>query len=291
MSKDNKEEQIEKDKIYGYWGVIKAFASIAAISVISYKVLITPVDLKLDFPTLLSLLLAFFSVGLSALFYFKATETSNNFYDNTHKFTRDIAQLLAKMESGFGERLKHLDEGYSSVRDHLQTNGNSYSDEDSKRKIKEEKEQAKKTIEEREKIINDLLEKAHIDGAEKETVLEHLNEKERELKDSRNEIEKLKKQHVREKMHSRSNHSFINSESFKDYIEDVIVNRIGRHIILDGTMRSINNQLTDVLDELAPTFIMDLTDSGLIDEEKDLTKRGYIFLKNIVKTRRDGVGT
>jgi hypothetical protein len=53
MSIDIKEEQTEKDKIYGYWGVVKAFAAIAAISVISYKVLITPVDLKLDFPTLL----------------------------------------------------------------------------------------------------------------------------------------------------------------------------------------------------------------------------------------------
>jgi hypothetical protein len=231
--------------------------------------------------TLLSLLLAFFSVGLSALFYFKATETSNNFYDNTHKFTRDISQLLAKMESGFGERLKHLDEGYSSVRDHLQTNGNSYSNDDSKRKIKEEKEQAKKTTEEREGIINSLLEKAHIEGAEKESVLEQLNDKERELKDSRNEIEKLKKQHVREKMNSRSTKSLLSSSAFKSYAKSVIVDRIGRKIILDGTMRSTNNQLSDLFDDLSPSFTSDLTELGLIDEEKDLTKKGFIFLRKI----------
>jgi hypothetical protein len=287
MSLNNKDEQMEKDKIYGYWGVVKAFASIAAISVISYKVLITPIDLKIDFPTLLSLLLAFFSVALSALFYFKATETSNNFYDNTHKFTRDIAQLLAKMESGFGERLKHLDEGYSSVRDHLQTNGSSYSTEDSKRKIKEEKEQAKKTIEERENIINSLIEKAHIDGAEKDTVLEQLNEKDRELKDSRDQIQRLKKQQVREKMNSRSTNSLINDKSFIEYVENVIVNPIGHSLILNSTIRSINSHFSDVLDNLADPFINDLIELGLIDDEKDLTKKGVMFLKKIAK---DGLG-
>jgi len=291
MSSNNKDEKIEQDKIYGYWGVVKAFASIAAISVISYKVLITPIDLKIDFPTLLSLLLAFFSVALSALFYFKATETSNNFYDNTHKFTRDIAQLLTKMESGFGERLKHLDEGYSSVRDHLQTNGNSYTTDDSKKKIKEEKEQAKKTIEERESIINSLIEKAHIDGAEKEAVLEQLDEKDRELKDSRDQIQRLKKQQLREKMNSRSTSSLINDKSFKVYVENEIVKPIGHTLILKSSIRTINSHFSNVLDELEDAFVIDLISFGFIDDEKDLTKKGFMFLKEIARDRLGGVGT
>jgi len=94
------------------WDWVKAICTLTAVGVISYKVYLTPIDLTVDFPTLLSLLLALFSVGLAALFYFKATETSNTFYDNTNNFTKDIAQLLAKMESGFGEKLRNLDEGY-----------------------------------------------------------------------------------------------------------------------------------------------------------------------------------
>ena len=86
------------------WGVVKAFALIALISCVCYKLLVTAFQLVADFPALMSLLLALFSVALAALFYFKATETSNTFYDNTYKFTKDIAGLLVRMESGFGER-------------------------------------------------------------------------------------------------------------------------------------------------------------------------------------------
>lgn len=68
---------------------------------------------------LVALVLAIFAISLSALFYFKATETSNRFYDNSHKFTRDVSEILGRIEAGFGERLRHLDEGYSSLRDHV----------------------------------------------------------------------------------------------------------------------------------------------------------------------------
>jgi len=95
---------------------VKAISTIVVVGVISYKIYLTPISLTVDFPTLLSLLLALFSVGLAALFYFKATETSNTFYDNTYNFTKDIAQLLIKIESGFGEKLRNLDEGYAAMR-------------------------------------------------------------------------------------------------------------------------------------------------------------------------------
>ena len=71
--------------------------------VLAYKLIITPFQLTIDFLALLSIALALFSVGLSATFYFKATETSNAFYDNTFKYTKEIAELLVRIESGFGE--------------------------------------------------------------------------------------------------------------------------------------------------------------------------------------------
>jgi hypothetical protein len=81
------------------------------------QIIITPFNLQFDFPTFLSLLLAIFSVGLAAMFYFKATDTSNAFYDNTYKFSQEIAGLLVKIESGFGEKLTHLDDAYKGMRD------------------------------------------------------------------------------------------------------------------------------------------------------------------------------
>ena len=63
---------------------------------------------QFDFSSFLSILLAFFSIGLSALFYFKASETSNKFYDNTYKFNQSVSNLLSAMDSGFNEKLQNL---------------------------------------------------------------------------------------------------------------------------------------------------------------------------------------
>lgn len=67
----------EEKKTVSLWEVVKAVCSLILVSVISVKIYQTPLEFKVDFPTLLSLLLAMFSVALAALFYFKATDTSN----------------------------------------------------------------------------------------------------------------------------------------------------------------------------------------------------------------------
>lgn len=129
----------------GLWEWVKSISTLVVVGVLSYKIYLTPINLTVDFPTLLSLLLALFSVGLAALFYFKATDTSNTFYDNTYNFTKDIAQLLVKMESGFGERLRNLDEGYSSMRQSLQNYNEKPNTkvEETKKKIETEKQKWK----------------------------------------------------------------------------------------------------------------------------------------------------
>src|SRR5688500_20145424 len=81
----------------------KAIVILLLSGVVAYKMIITPISLAMDFYALLSLLLALFSVALSALFYFKATDTSNAFYDNTYKYTKDKAELLVRIKSGYGE--------------------------------------------------------------------------------------------------------------------------------------------------------------------------------------------
>ncbi len=74
-------------------------------------------DIKLSFESVLTFVIAFFSLGLSIMFYFKTEETSNRFYDNTYKFTSEISNVLATIRAEFGERLKHLDSGYSKIAD------------------------------------------------------------------------------------------------------------------------------------------------------------------------------
>ena len=88
-----------------HWEWVKSISILAIVAMGCYKLFETNLNITVDFPTLLSLLLGFFSVWLASLFYFKATDSSNAFYDNTHKFTAATSQLLAKIEAGFGERL------------------------------------------------------------------------------------------------------------------------------------------------------------------------------------------
>lgn len=68
---------------------------------------------------LLAFLLALCCVWLSMSFYLKAGDTSNRFYDNTCKFTKDISEILGRIDEGFGERLRHLDEGYAGIGDRV----------------------------------------------------------------------------------------------------------------------------------------------------------------------------
>ncbi|MCD9465736.1 hypothetical protein [Photobacterium iliopiscarium] len=76
----DKDKTIDKDE-HIFWTISKSLSFLIVICLISLKIFNSPIELKMDVPTLLSLLLALFSVGLSAIFYFKATDTSNKFPD------------------------------------------------------------------------------------------------------------------------------------------------------------------------------------------------------------------
>ncbi|PEP97011.1 hypothetical protein [Bacillus toyonensis] len=78
---------------------------------ISWKIINTNLNIQFDFNNLLSLILALFSIWLSISFYFKATDQSNEFYDNSFTLTKDLSVLLGKIESQFGENLRHLEQG------------------------------------------------------------------------------------------------------------------------------------------------------------------------------------
>ncbi|HDR2796542.1 TPA: hypothetical protein QCJ95_005279, partial [Enterobacter asburiae] len=137
------------------WDWVKAIVTVIIVIFACLKFYNATFTMSFDFIALLSTLLALFSVGLSAIFYFKATETSNDFYNNTFKFTKDIADLLIRIESGFGERLKSLDEGYTSMRSMI-TSPKSVNVAQTKEKIELEENELIKIQAERTKLIEEL---------------------------------------------------------------------------------------------------------------------------------------
>lgn len=271
------------------WEYVKAFCAIALTSVIVVKVYLTPIALTVDFPTLLSLLLALFSVALAALFYFKATDTSNTFYDNTYKFTRDIAQLLVKMESGFGERLRHLDEGYSSMRTYIQDLPSKASGdvEKTKRKLETEQQEVDKVVGERNEIIRHLVERSQLQEEEKKRVLDQLRQKEEEVREAQKEVEKINKHLLVERLRRRreTHENLVLDDGMAHFTREHVVKKISVERILNGSDSAIKKSFDRIDNDLPRGYIEDLEKRGYF--ESGLTPSGARYLRALASSMHD----
>lgn len=262
------------------WDWVKAICTLVAVGVTCYKIYLTPIALTVDFPTLLSLLLALFSVGLAALFYFKATETSNTFYDNTYNFTKDIAQLLAKIESGFGEKLRNLDEGYSSVRDYIQNNSSSSKDiDETKQKIEGEKQEIEKVLEERNKIVRKLLEQSQLQEEEKEAVAQQLAEKEQELEASQKELSRMNKKLFVERMRKREDRDI--DSGMEEFTKDFVIRELGPERTVVLPLSRIRRMVDEILKKAPHQYIEDLERHGFFDN--GINSEGIQFIRRLAK--------
>lgn len=268
---------------HSLWEWVKAICTVLLVGVLSHKIYSTQFNVTVDFPTLLSLLLALFSVALAALFYFKATETSNTFYDNTYTFTKEISELLVKIESGFGERLKHLDEGYSSMRDNLQNypgRKNEEKVEATKKKIKDEKQEIEKVASERDKIIKELVEKSQMQETEKEKVFSKLKEKENELNGAKSELEKMNRRLVIEKMKRNRVSSKSKDSGFIRFTKEHVIEQIGTDNILSLDPDTIKDMFNQHVNKFPRAYIRDLERRGYFED--GLTDDGFKFLIDII---------
>lgn len=146
-----------------------------AICGVSLTVFIALILYKKDstVESILSTLLAFFSMFISIFFYFKADEASSKFYDSSYKFMKDISVTLGKIEERFGERLNSLSDKISHF------------DKESKA-VTEEIEDKE---EDRTRFISDILEKGKYSREEMEQYKRQIEEKDRE-------IERLRRQRM-----------------------------------------------------------------------------------------------
>ena len=171
-------------------------ALLALLIILAWRLATATVDLSaFQFTDLLALLMAFFAIALSAAFYFKATEAGNRFYDNTYKFTREIALILARIEERFGERLEHLHESYTGIQrqvERVAASGGVVDPETLKEQIRQEEEKKEQSERERQKIIDELTEKAELEKAEKTEVMLRLLQLQEEVERARSEIDRLR---------------------------------------------------------------------------------------------------
>lgn len=254
---NNKSSQSERQS--NCWLYAKSIALIAISISIAFRVYDTSIKIAMDTPTLLSILLALFSVGLSAMFYFKATDTSNKFYDNSYKYTKDIAELLVKIESGFGERLKNLDEGYSSMRDHIQ-NGRVFDKDikETKSNLKAEQGDLEKTRREKEELMKKLFESSKLQKEEKETLAAELELKEKSLKESQREVARLNRRLFAERIEKREHNDDL-SRLRRQVDEHTLYEVIPKLEGLDEMgIRTFNEEMSLLIPSLHEDYLRDL---------------------------------
>ncbi len=141
--------------------IVGGIGCVMFIAILCYSILKS--EFSLD--SILSTFLAFFSIFISIFFYFKADETSTNFYNSSYEFMKDISVTLGKIEERFGEKLNSLNDKVS----HLDRISNETSEE-----IKDKKD-------DKDSIINDLMDKANLNEEEKNKYRKELDEKEAEI--------------------------------------------------------------------------------------------------------------
>ena len=122
--------------------IVGGIGCVMFIGILCYSI----VKSELSLDSILSTLLAFFSIFISIFFYFKADETSTNFYNSSYEFMKDISVTLGKIEERFGEKLNSLNDKIS----HLDRISNETSEEIEGKK------------DDKDSIINDLMDKANL---------------------------------------------------------------------------------------------------------------------------------
>lgn len=248
---------------------------IALLVVVAWKVL--NADFKIDlasfsFNDFLALVLALFSVALSVAFYFKANDASNQFYDNTYKFTKEMSEILGRIEAGFGERLRHLDEGYSGMRerlDRLPHYGATPSD------VKKEEEEIKRKEAEQRALIEDLAQKAKLAQHEKQALFANLAQTNEELEQARLELRQMQaSRHI----------SSVDATSRRTVIR-YVVGKL-KHSLpaaeadLPLSSLRVRKLFVEKRAEIADAAIEDMRKLDLLDSEDNLTRDAVALFRN-----------
>jgi uncharacterized protein (UPF0335 family) len=241
---------------------IRDIVVLAFFGVLSFKLFSMDLSLNIKeftFTDLLSMLVSFFAIGLSIAFYFKATDTSNRFYDNSYAFTREVSEILGRIEAGFGERLKHLDEGYSGIRDKFDQLP--FDNVQANAELEKEKAEIVSKEKEQKDLLENLAKRAKLAESEKKELFSQIKQVSDELEEAKRDSRRLQR-NIR--MHSVDNESRYEP---LDYLINFFNERTDPNIPRNSPRYSFRRQFHRFANELPTMLIKQLESNGFIDEE------------------------
>jgi hypothetical protein len=233
---------------------------------------------KFDFSDLLALIMALFAIGLSVAFYFKSTDTSNQFYDNTYKFTEDTAKILGRIEAGFGERLRHMDEGYNLLTNRIDKL--KVAEESQVEEIEQQQEIVKDKDKQYEQAMNELLQKSKIEANEKEKLRTQLQKAEEEKANAQGRLHALEadRMSMLEQLKRLNRRAMGSNElgEFHSIIRQIISEPFIKRLI-QAFLHGDNSKLDDIasiIKKQYPEYTTLLKESGFMDSNGKLTSKG-----------------
>ncbi|WP_416759577.1 hypothetical protein ACMGGD_16025 [Pseudomonas sp. BNK-6] len=273
-SESLKGEKKLSDKVNAVLVGGKGFVSLANIRdvallllffVIAYRLAVSEISIDFsgfNFTDLLSLILAISAIVLSAAFYFKADESSKNFYNNSYGFTKNISELLGRIEERFGAQLLSINQGYDVLNkrfDSIPFDATALKEEQRK-----EADTLKKSEEEYQKIIEDLMVKAQLDEKQMADMRASMASLAAEVDRSKGELLK----------HSVSLESYAGQEGFDGFgflSEDLYMNlsslvrRSFNGGFVGAGLKTISEHFSKlVMDgEVSPRIVSQLREAGL----------------------------
>lgn len=161
---------------------------------------------------LLTVLLSFFSIGLSIMFYIQSEKSSSAYYMRSYDIMKEVSVILGKIEVGFNEKLSHIN---SSIE-----------------KIEKNKLETENKIEQGQKYANEIKEKIvkeTLSEEEKTQLLSELEKKQEEIVTLRHKLDSINERRIkalkensiiREKMINQENliQELINENKLRNYL-------------------------------------------------------------------------
>lgn len=161
--------------------------------------------------TLLAVLLSFFSIALSIMFYIQSEKSSSAYYMRSYEIMKEVSVTLGKIEASFGEKLANINSNLE--------------------KFDYNRKEVKEKIEKGEKEQEDLESKIAKEKSEEQrtALLKELREKNRETEMLKRQLFKLERMKedmmqeniiIKEKMHNQENmiNNLMNDKRFRNYI-------------------------------------------------------------------------
>jgi hypothetical protein len=233
---------------------------------------------NINFESLLTVIISFFAILLSVMFYFKATDSSNQFYNNSYKFTKDISESLRGIESGFGEKLKNIDKGYDDFRKSFETFVSPQDKAEIKKEVEEEKKNIKEIIQEKDKIIEEFKQKTNLSENELEKYFTKIKEKEKELNEKNLQINELKNNLKNGNNSQNVNSSILNS--LKIYTKTKLDNTPENILASRSELRRYFKNKSSALPS---GYLKEMERINFINDRNILTKRGIEFLRQVLE--------